>query len=429
MPETKVYASKVDNRAAQFGAAAGEGIASGLQEKLEHMANLKAEKIRAGHLQTLYPNASQAQLQALAALGPKAEENFFKGVKGVSAVEQASPQIKQIQAPDSPQLNFGGIQQTPVSSGKNNFSPVSNDQIQPIDYMNALGAVGMKMSPAQTQQFQKLPQEQQDKIVDDVYSKLPPKYQNQMQDFYNNALAKDLGEKKNQEVSQQQMQPQQVIGSPEPGVGPQQQSQQLDVGRALARGASGQDEVESSPQRTKQKQELNLKIKSTNEIDQSLNDIEQLLDNGDIQTGKIANSWAENGFLHNVTPDTASLYQAIQDLLVKQQTALAMGGRSSNEFRKTIASAKLNLGQPIPVMRKTLDKIRKATKQERQDLIDIRSGKDINEREQTAVIPKNEKPSQVVKSLDKAKVKDGARAKNLDTGEMFIFRDGKWEAE
>jgi hypothetical protein len=118
----------------------------------------------------------------------------------------------------------------------------------------------------------------------------------------------------------------------------------------------------------------------------------------------------------------------MQDLLVKQQVAASMGGRGSNEFRKTIASAKLNLAQPLPVIKKTLEKLKKANVKHRQSLETIRSGGQIEERSKQPE-QKAEKPSQVVKSLDQAKVKEGARAKNIDTGEFFIFRNGKWEEE
>jgi len=401
MAETRWIPTQRSGRASMLGASFGSGVGQGLEAIVSQMAQNKAEKIRAGHLKSLMPGASDEQVGALSHLGSSVYEPALRGGFG------QQEQIEKINPAN------------PVSGSR------GSGDFQAGPFFEMLSGMGLKMSPEQQKQLGSLPPERQEQIARQVFEKLSPQQQDRLEDAIKQRTALSQ-----EQIPQQamQQQPQQVIGSQEPGIAPQQplqpQKQPISLSQALSN-----DQIKSeSPAEIKRQQDLNIKIEATNEIDDALKDIEDILSSGDIQTGFIAQKAAEAGFLSQLTPETAQLYQAMQDLLVKQQVAASLGGRGSNEFRKTIASAKLNLAQPLPVIKKTLEKLKKANMKHRESLQTIRAGGQIEERPKQSQ-ESLEKPSQVVKSLDQAKVKEGARAKNLDTDEFFIFRNGKWEEE
>jgi len=238
MANTNVITSQVDPRAADMGSSLGRGASSALEEKLQHLANIKAEKIRAGHLKQLMPHATDKDLQTLAHLGTDYEKSAILNKFGMTP-NQGPSNIGTFQPP---QVNIpSGVGALQNTSGQQQITaaPSMPQGIQPIDYMNALGAVGLKMGPQQQKQFESLSPENQLKVAEQVYDNMPEKYQKRMQDLLDKQALDQVGKgQQRQQALQPSQVPQQIIGSEQPGVAPAQQPASL--GEAVSQGLRGQ---------------------------------------------------------------------------------------------------------------------------------------------------------------------------------------------
>jgi len=190
MAETNWIPSQRSGRASQIGVALGGGVSQGLETIVKNMAQQKAEKIRAGHLKTLQPGLTDVEAAALAGLGPNAYEGPLKGRFG-----ETKESNTQLDTPQGP------------SVGTNNTSSAS---IKPIDFLKAMGPLGLNISPEQEKQINSLPENLQRQLAQKAFESLAPQQRQQ------------VGRELLAQQQLQQQQPQQVIGSQEPGVAPQQ---------------------------------------------------------------------------------------------------------------------------------------------------------------------------------------------------------------
>ena len=216
MAETRFIPSQRSGRAALLGQAIGGGLSSGIEDKLVQMLHDKADRVRSAHLKTLMPGASDEQVAALSHLGPNIYEPALRG--GFGAVQQASAG-QQLPQPNAPQMQ--------------------NNDFQPLEFMKALSGFGLKMTPAQEQQFAGLAPDKQEQIAKQLFERLSP----DQQDNLEKALFAQAQQPKMDQQPQQIPPQQQVVGSPQPGVGPQQQPMQqqpVTLAQSLQRGPSGE---------------------------------------------------------------------------------------------------------------------------------------------------------------------------------------------
>lgn len=238
MAETRILPSQHSNIPASLGRSAGQGISAGLEDLLARKMQQKSDSVRANHLRTLMPNASQSEIDALSHFGSSVYEPALRG--GFGAIQQAS--------------QFGNNQPQNIESSS---QPNMSQQVKPLDYIRALSAVGLKITPEQEKQIESLPPEQQEKIAERIFNRLPPKAHQHLEDL----IAKAQLPEQNQPQKMQQEIPQQVIGSQQPGEGPSQsQPHKISFGESL-RNAEGRsisqqlakDKFESAQEEKQQK--------------------------------------------------------------------------------------------------------------------------------------------------------------------------------